>query len=322
MKVLMTADTVGGVMTYAQDLARLLDHEVVLATFGPRAGARHHQDLKLEWMDEPWEDLERAEAWLLELEARERPDVIHLNGYVHGAAPFSAPRLVVGHSCVLSWWRAVLGCDAPRRWDRYRAAVRRGLHGADAVVAPSAFMLGQLRELYGSGSGWRVIHNGSSAPVYRGPKEPFVLAAGRMWDEAKNLRALEAAAPGLDAAVVIVGEGSAAGPVSAAELAGLRRRAAVFAAPALYEPFGLSILEAARAGCSLVLGDIPSLRELWDGAARFVHPEDSEALAAAIGAALRHPQPAIEAAIRFSCRAMGAAYASLYREVASAAVAV
>ena len=34
--------------------------------------------------------------------------------------------------------------------------------------------------------------------------------------------------------------------------------------PARYEPFGLSILEAALSGCALVLGDLPSLRELWD----------------------------------------------------------
>ncbi len=31
--------------------------------------------------------------------------------------------------------------------------------------------------------------------------------------------------------------------------------------PARYEPFGLSVLEAALSGCALVLGDIPSLRE-------------------------------------------------------------
>ena len=39
---------------------------------------------------------------------------------------------------------------------------------------------------------------------------------------------------------------------------------------ALYEPFGLAVLEAAQAGCALVLSDIPTFRELWDGAALFV----------------------------------------------------
>ena len=69
------------------------------------------------------------------------------------------------------------------------------------------------------------------------------------------------------------------GELGAAELG---RRASVFAAPALYEPFGLAILEAARDSCALVLGDIPSLRELWDGAAWFVDPRDRRALHAAL----------------------------------------
>lgn len=47
---------------------------------------------------------------------------------------------------------------------------------------------------------------------------------------------------------------------------------------ARYEPFGLSVLEAAQAGCALVLGDIPSLRENWDGAALFAAPDDDDAL--------------------------------------------
>ena len=59
-------------------------------------------------------------------------------------------------------------------------------------------------------------------------------------------------------------------------------RASVFAAPARYEPFGLGILEAALTGCALVLGDIDSLRELWDGAAEFVDPDDPAALAATL----------------------------------------
>jgi glycosyltransferase involved in cell wall biosynthesis len=59
-------------------------------------------------------------------------------------------------------------------------------------------------------------------------------------------------------------------------------RAAVFALPARYEPFGLAALEAAFAGCALVLGDIASLREVWDDAALYVDPDDDDALEAAL----------------------------------------
>ena len=55
------------------------------------------------------------------------------------------------------------------------------------------------------------------------------------------------------------------------------QQASIFAHPALYEPFGLTILEAARTRCCLVLSDIPSLRELWDGAAVFLDPRDPNA---------------------------------------------
>jgi glycosyltransferase involved in cell wall biosynthesis len=327
VKVLMTADTVGGVHTYARDLAGAVDAEVVLATIGPRAGARHHRDLRLEWMEDPWEDVAAAERWLLELERRERPDLVHLNDFAHGAAPFRAPKLVAGHSCVLSWWRAVHGSDAPPAWDRYRDAVRAGIQGADAVIAPTAWMLGQLEALHGPlPARSRVVHNGRAAPVARAPKERFVLGAGRFWDEAKNLAALDEAAAGLDAPVLLAGEtggrvprhARALGPLPPEELAALRARAAVFAAPARYEPFGLAILEAAQAGCSLVLGDIPPLRELWDGAARFVDPGDPDALRAALTAALDEPRPAARRAARFSLEAMAGGHRALYEDLVAA----
>jgi glycosyltransferase involved in cell wall biosynthesis len=59
-------------------------------------------------------------------------------------------------------------------------------------------------------------------------------------------------------------------------------RSAVFVSLAVYEPFGLAVLEAAQAGCALVLSDIPTFRELWNGAAVFVPPSDPRAIADAL----------------------------------------
>jgi glycosyltransferase involved in cell wall biosynthesis len=56
----------------------------------------------------------------------------------------------------------------------------------------------------------------------------------------------------------------------------------VFLSLARYEPFGLAVLEAASAGCALVLSDLASFRELWEGVALFVDPSDAAAAAAAI----------------------------------------
>src|SRR5215208_3297006 len=97
MHVLLTTDTVGGVWTYALDLARsLAPHgvSVELASMGAAlTGSQrreasdlpnvtlHESRFKLEWMQDPWEDVARAGEWLLGLEARTNPDVVHLNGY-------------------------------------------------------------------------------------------------------------------------------------------------------------------------------------------------------------------------------------------------
>jgi glycogen(starch) synthase len=50
----------------------------------------------------------------------------------------------------------------------------------------------------------------------------------------------------------------------------------------------LSVVEAALAGCALVLGDIRSLREIWGAAAIYVPPDNRRALAAAIQGLIRN----------------------------------
>ena len=316
-RVLMTADTVGGVWTYALELCRALNRhgvEVALATLGrlldPNQAAEaaglpglqiHESSYRLEWMSEPWHDVEASGAWLLDLERRIEPDVVHLNGYAHGSLPFAAPVLVVGHSCVLSWWRAVKGVPAPPDWAPYRERVFQGLHAADLVVTPTAAMLRWLEDLYQPLPRTRVIFN-SRRPELFPPrsKEPFVLTAGRLWDEAKNVGALARVAPRLSWPVRVAGDRQAPegetrrlenlqplGRLAPTELAAWLGRAAIYALPARYEPFGLSVLEAALAGCSLVLGDIDSLRELWDGCALFVPPDDDGALEEALNGLIR-----------------------------------
>lgn len=354
-KVLMTTDTVGGVWNYSLELARGLGEkgiEVALATMGAplnelqrdkadrTPGLRVFEShLKLEWMDEPWRDVEKAGEWLLNLESRICPDVIHLNGYVHGVLPWSAPKLVVGHSCVLSWWRAVKGEDAPESWDRYQVEVAAGLHAADLVVAPSTAMLAALADHYGQLSNTRVIPNGRDAHIFRPTaKEPMLFSAGRLWDEAKNLEALERVAPRLPWPIFVAGDNHhpdggeirphntrLLGRLSQRALAAWLGRASIYALPARYEPFGLSILEAALAGCTLVLGDIPSLREIWRNRAVFVDPNDTEALEREILSLIESPERRQSLAAGARARAleltperMVAGYLSAYGELLAA----
>jgi glycosyltransferase involved in cell wall biosynthesis len=370
MKILISTDTVGGVLTYTAELASALEaagDEVVVATMGPRLlraqrealPARvHESDFRLEWMEDPWDDVEAAGRWLLRLEEEERPDVVHLCSYAHAALPFQAPTVLVAHSDVLSWWRAVHGTEAPPSWNRYREETAAGLAAADAVVAPTAAMLEELeRDHPLNPERTQVIPNGSPTPppsrttsselhqiLPPGGREfdavredrPFVLGSGRFWDAAKNLAALDAAAEGLAWPVVVAGDlgggrsrdeaaprhARATGVLDRATLAGLRRRAPIYAAPAVYEPFGLGILEAAQDRCALVLGDIPSLRELWDEAAIFVDPGDPTALRDVLACLIDAPQVcddlgerARQRAAEYPIERTAAAYRQLYHRL-------
>lgn len=320
-RILMTADAVGGVWTYALDLAHaLVDRgtEIVLATMGPapseaQSAAAHAlpnvelvvSEFSLEWMDDPWEDVAAAGAWLLDLEARVRPDLVHLNGYAHGVLPFTAPVLTVGHSCLLSWADAVPNAIDPEKLSAYEAHVAAGLRAADTVIAPSAAMLDALQRHYGPLKSASVVCNGRRPGLFApARKEPIVFTAGRLWDRAKNIGALADIAPRLAWPTVAAGaaartdgseQASAGrgirhlGVLDETALADWLARASILALPARYEPFGLLPLEAALSGCALVLGDIPSLREVWDDAADFVCPDDPEALADAVTRLIESP---------------------------------
>jgi glycogen synthase len=365
MKILMTADTVGGVWTYALDLAGGLDRfgaEITVATMGPLPGEAQRDevracrnvrlvsgDYRLEWMPDPWNDVTAAGEWLLALEQKLQPDVVHLNGYAHATLPWSAPVLVAAHSCVCSWWRGVHGHDAPQEWDTYRDAVRAGLAAADLVVAPTRAFLDELAALYGTPRAARVIPNGRD--MHRLPlgardafgryarvpslPEPIILAAGRLWDPAKNMTALAQAAQRLPWPVYVAGSTNPPdggvrslgglhhlGALAPAALRQWYGRASIFVHPALYEPFGLAPLEAALCRTALVLSDIPSLREVWEDAAVYVPAGDPDALAAALLALTRDPpllsrraEAAMRRAQRMTAHGMGAAYHDMYRQL-------
>lgn len=351
LRVLMTADTVGGVWTYALEMTRALDRygvEVVLATMGPLPSQRQvsaaaelsnlalcPREAALEWMPEPWDQVDAAGDWLLELERRVCPDVVHINGYAHAALPFRAPVVAVAHSCVCSWWRAVKGEDAPPSWDTYRRRVAAGLASADVVVGPTAAILTAVAHAYDSPQQGYVIYNGRRiAPMPR-HSDPFILSAGRLWDEAKNLATLDACADDLPWPVYVAGPlraGSEAvapstavhplGPLDPRTLTAWMSRAAIYCLPARYEPFGLSILEAAQAGCALVIGDIPSLREVWADAAVYVHPDNPDALHRALRVLIADPDRRAQMADRARRRAtrylpepMATSYRTLYSEL-------
>lgn len=340
----MTADTAGGVWIHALSLcaglaaAGVSVRLVALGRPSPeqRDGAARLcnvelvvRPVRLEWMPEPWCELDALEPDLLELSAS--ADLVHLNHLVHGHLDWRRPVITVVHSCVSSWFEAVRGVPAPPEWDTYRQRVARSLSASDHVVAPSAWMLEQAGRHYGPLHGRSVIANGSDAPMGAPDgARTGLLAAGRVWDEAKNLGALIALAPRLEAPLRIAGprqrpHGTAVAVDGVQNLHqqalwAEMRRAGIFVAPALYEPFGLGILEAARSGCALVLGDIPTLREIWGDAARYVDPRRPDEwvrvlddLAAHDDERIRLAHAARARAAGYTLERMAQCYLALYR---------
>jgi glycosyltransferase involved in cell wall biosynthesis len=351
LRVLMTADAVGGVWTYALDLARGLAGQgarVTLAVLGPPPRPAQQAQamavpglelvqtgLELDWTAPGPEAVRAAAAGIRDLAGG--ADLVHLNSpALAGFEGFDAPVVAACHSCVATWWAAVRGGPLPSdfQWRRDLAAL--GLLAADRLVAPSAAFAAATAEAYGLRRPPRTVHNGRAPAALGAPSgEVFVFTAGRLWDEGKNLATLDRAAARLPVPVLAAGPlegpngarvalphlhtpGELDGPGMAAHLAA----APVFASAARYEPFGLATLEAAQAGCPLVLSDIPSFREIWGEAAEFVSPDDDAGFARAIRALLADPllrrrrgQAARARAARYSVQAMVEGTLRLYREL-------
>jgi glycosyltransferase involved in cell wall biosynthesis len=352
-RVLMTADAVGGVWQYATDLARgLVDHDVktTLAVVGPAPTVRALEQavvipgsrvvitgLPLDWTADSPAEVAKAGRAVADLARSERADLVHCNSPALAAdARFSVPLLATCHSCVATWWHAVRGGPLPQDFAWRTRLVSRGYARADALTAPTAAFARMTASVYGIGEP-EVVPNGRRARALPAVPEAakFVFTAGRLWDEGKNLSMLDRAAARLNLPVI------AAGPLegpnrTAMSLANLRTlgcldddeigewlaRRPIFASVPRYEPFGLAVLEAAQAGCALVLSDIPTLRELWDGAALFVDPDDDAALADTLQALSddRARRSALEAAAKerahgYTVEAMAAGMHRIYEAV-------
>ena len=198
----------------------------------------------------------------------------------------------------LWWWQAARSDPLPDEFGWHRDMTREGLTAADTVVAPSAGYAALIKQSYGLPALPLVVHNGRrplTEPVATAEKMRAALTVGRLWDEVKNARFLDQVAQRLDVPFLAAGplrgphgeEFSprhlrALGRLESGELATLLALRPVFVSAATFEPFGLAVLEAAAAGCPLVLSDIATFRELWDGAALFVDPADAAGFASAI----------------------------------------
>lgn len=353
-RILMTADAVGGVWQYALDLARGLagqQVDTVLALMGPppsagqRANARTvsgltfvETGLPLDWLATEAAAVANAGRAIARLAEAHDADLVHVNMPALAAGMrLSIPVVAVAHSCIGTWWRAMYE-DAPLPPDlAWRAALTgAGLRAASRVVAPSAAFADATMKAHRLRRRPIVVHNGRKLPhLPPGSSGDFVFTAGRLWDQNKNVRLLDRVAARLP--VPFRAAGPVRGPngetvslrrirwLGMLEEAAIARHLAarpVFVSAACYEPFGLAVLEAASTGCPLILADIRTFRELWDGCALFVDPDDAGGFAEAIMSVLAEPtlrgslgEAARVRALRYTPAAMAAGTAAIYRDL-------
>jgi glycosyltransferase involved in cell wall biosynthesis len=355
MRVLLTTDAVGGVWQYSLDLARGLRErgaETVLALLGPAPDAAQREEaraidgatlvetgLSLDWMCDSPGPVLAAGAAIAGLARAERADLVQLNmPTLAAAAPPPVPVVAVTHGCVATWWQAARpGEPLPPEYVWHRRLMGEGLRAADHLVAPTASYARTVARHYGLRRAPTVVHNGR-APLAGGPgriQADRVLTVGRLWDRVKRTELLDRVAARIpvpfDAAGAAVGPHGERvtvehfHPLGQLDSVALGRHLAtrpIFVSAASFEPFGLAVLEAASAGCALVLSDIASFRELWDGAAIFV-PGDGEAgYTSAIETLLGDPaerhrlgEAAQQRAAQYTPGAMADAMLAIYADV-------
>jgi len=312
MRVLMTTDMIGGVWTFTRELAAGLlkrDCTVAIASLGPPPSAAQNDwirgqairwyeqfdfascDVPLEWMPDNLSSYTAGGRFLMSFAEAFQPDILISSQYCFGALPLPIPRIVVAHSDVLSWARACRpnGLEQSNWLKQYCAMVRAGITQADAIIAPTLWMLDALEQEFAPLPEAYVIPNGVS--IAQGRVESLrkvqAVVAGRLWDEAKNFEILERVES--DMRIVAAGDlgprmpsGNKSanrlrftGHLEHADLLKLFRQSMVYICTSKYEPFGYAAIEAALCGCLVVANDIPSLREVWGDHALFFRDADS-----------------------------------------------
>ena len=231
----------------------------------------------------------------------------------------------------------------------YRTLVPRGVREAALTLTPTETVRQELIAEFTLDPGRVAVTPlgvddawfSPSAPGPDAPEPPYVLFVGTV-EPRKGLPTLLAALrrcpPGTAPRLVVAGpagwgpeldtdgigtEVVRTGFLTDERLRGLVAGAAALALPSRYEGFGLPVLEALASGTPVLASDIPVLREVGGGHARYLPGDDvdawAEALSAAAEARSAHdPAPGIAWARRWTWDACADSTAAAYRVAASA----
>jgi glycosyltransferase involved in cell wall biosynthesis len=353
LRLLLTSDAVGGVWTYSLQLAKALaaaeDVATILSVLGPSPSVEQLEEataipglqlvdtgLPLDWTATDEQSvLDTAEA-IAKLAGAADVDLVQLHTPALACAKFSVPVVSVVHSCMASWWAAVRTEPLPEDFGWRARLTGKGLRQSSLAVAPTRAFARAVQQAYKLKHPIEAVHNGRS-PLAAQSEDlaDHAFVSGRLWDEGKNIAVLDRAAAlattsflaagplrGPNGASLELQHIESLGVLTTEDLAHELSKRPIFVSAALYEPFGLSVLEAAQAGCALVLSDIPTFRELWDGAALFIEPGSEDAIAATVDLLASQPDErerlgtaALERSGWFTPELMAQAMLTHYRHV-------
>ena len=287
------------------------------------------------------------QAFLPLWSARARPDVLWAPESV--LPRFSpCPTVVTIHDLAALRFP---GIKPPRHVRSFETEVAGSVRRATRTIAVSATTAADVERYYGVGAERvRVVHNGVDEAFSPGDREaslaavedrwgiggPFVLHVGST-EPRKGIDVL------VEAAALAAGEGAGwqlvlagssgfgseqleaaagaagthlLGPVSEEELLDLMRAAGAFAAPALYEGFGIAPLEAMACGTPAVIAaGSGGLEEISGPAAIVVAERTAPAWKSSLEAALARPPELIERGLRHAASFRWPAVAAQVRSV-------
>ena len=300
MRILFTADPNGAGWSHTASLARALarrDEDVLVMAFGaePTPGRRSEMEadgVRLVTIPIPGPTTDpnfvsAARQALTMMVEEWKPVVVQIDRCSFGDLELEVPKVLT------------VAADKTARVSRGRGPARKGLLGADAVVSPTRALAEEISRRFEYRRPISMIQPGlemGDQPISFSAtknKRSGIIFYGRTDEKADGFDLLLEATRqmGGDVQLRIGGEGNRPplpGWVTDLGFFGADERATHFGhaeiavLPSRDEPFGLLSVEAALAGCALLLSDTPAYRELWHGAAVLVKPDDPAALAEAI----------------------------------------